>query len=305
MNRRKFIQVSGSFALGSAVYTRKGISRNRSVPLKALDVNKYLRSLCPVSEPTVDRIVIGDPETVVTKMGTCWMPYWKTLQRAVNQGINTLVTHEPAFYSTWGLEREEDLYWEKPEVAKQAYLDLIQKKKQWITKQGLVIVRCHDVMDKVPEFGMPFALGEALGFTKEDIIRSRTYYNVYGISPTPALKAAETIAARLKASGQPGVAFYGDRERIVQSIGVGTGCNCDPVRYLDLKPDLFLAIDDKVKTWIQTTYAEDTGHPLVVINHGTSEEFGMRLLNARLRTVFPDYEILHLDQGCSYSWVTV
>ena len=48
--------------------------------LKAIDVNDYLRSLCDVKEPSVDRIIIGDPNTRVTKIGTCWMPYWKTLK---------------------------------------------------------------------------------------------------------------------------------------------------------------------------------------------------------------------------------
>ncbi len=291
-------------ALGSTVFSRKGISRNRPISLKAIDVNNYLRSLCPVSEPSCDRVIVGDPETIVTKMGTCWQPYLKTLRSAVKQGINTLIVHEPTFYTHWDLDGKADRSWENTEAAQKAYDDLIASKKAWIEKQGLVIVRCHDVMDKVPEFGMPFAFGQALGFTEKDIVRSRPYYNVYKISPTPAIKAAHLFAAGLKSVGQPGVAFYGDRDRLVESVGVGTGCICDPIQFMDMEPDLFVAIDDKVRTWIQTAYAEDSGHPLVVINHGTSEEFGMRLLNARLRAVYPDYDVLHLDQGCSYSWVT-
>jgi hypothetical protein len=45
---------------------------------------------------------------------------------------------------------------------------------------------------------------------------------------------------------------------------------------MHLKPDIFLAIDDSINTWTQTTYAKDTGWPLVVMNHGTCEEFGMK-----------------------------
>lgn len=304
MKRRKFIKAAGSITLGTAMFSRDGISRNRPPSLKAADVNSYLRSLCPVSEPSCDRVIVGDPQMVVTKMGTCWQPYWKTLKSAAKQGINTLVVHEPTFYTHWDLDEKADRSWEKSEASLKAYNDLIARKKAWIEQQGLVIIRCHDVMDKVTEFGMPFALGQALGFTKKDIVRSRPYYNVYKIGPTPAIKAAQLIAAKLKSAGQPGIAFYGDRDSLVESVGVGTGCICDPIQFMDMKPDLFIAIDDKVRTWIQTTYAEDSGHPLVVINHGTSEEFGMRLLNARLRSFFPDYDILHLDQGCGYSWIT-
>ena len=73
---------------------------------------------------------------------------------------------------------------------------------------------------------------------------------------------------------------------------------------MDLKPDLFIAIDDSINTWIQTVYAEDSGHPLVVINHGASEEFGIRSLNDHLKMTFTDYDVIHLDQGCSYKWIT-
>jgi hypothetical protein len=59
-----------------------------------------------------------------------------------------------------------------------------------------------------------------------------------------------------------------------------------------------------VRTWIQTTFADDTGQPLVIINHGTSEEFGMRLLNSRLKSLFADYDVIHLEQGCGYTWVS-
>ena len=71
----------------------------------------------------------------------------------------------------------------------------------------------------------------------------------------------------------------------------------------DLNPDLSIAIDDVVRTWTQTTYAEDSGDPLVVINHGTSEEVGMRILNQHLTQHIPQIEFLHLNQGCTYRWI--
>jgi len=100
------------------------------------------------------------------------------------------------------------------------------------------------------------------------------------------------------------VAFYGDPKYNVGSVGVGTGCICNPIEFMDLEPDLFIAIDDTVRTWTQTTYAEDTGRPLVVINHGTSEEHGMKMLNAHLKEAFPDKDVIHLEQGCTYKWIT-
>lgn len=315
MNRRQFLKASSSMVMTSALFSQKSFGESQGGALKAIDVQNYLRTLCDVVEPSSDRIIIGDPNTEVTKMGTCWMPYWKTLKKAVSEGVNTLIVHEPTFYAHWDLDHKEEDYWlrieidlgsmnkKSPEAARAAYIALMEKKKQWIEEHGLVIIRCHDVMDKIAEFGIPYALGQALGFTNNDIIRSRTFYNVYRIDPAPAIDVAKHIATQFNSVGQPGVAFYGDPQYMVKSVGLGTGCICNPIDFMDLNPDLYISIDDTIRTWIQTTYAEDSGQPLVVINHGTSEEFGPRTMNTHLRTIYPDYEIIHFEQGCSYRWV--
>ena len=298
MKRRDFILAAG---LGSVSFT---ISPELFIATEiktAEGLNKFLRSLHTVREPSVDRIIIGEPDTIIKKAGTAWMPYFNTLKQAVDLGINVLVVHEPTFYSHWDLDAGK-IGGGRP-VEEDLYFDTIEKKKNWIEKNKLVIIRCHDVLDIVKDFGIPFALGQALGYKNEDIIRSKDYFNVYRVEGDTALNIAKKIAIGLKNFNQPGVAFYGDPERIISSVGLGTGTMCDPRNYAELKPDLCIAIDDTIRTWIQTTYAEDTGDPLVVINHGTSEENGMRILNTFLRDNIPGIEFIHLDQGCGYRWI--
>lgn len=298
MKRRKFINATGLVLAGSSLPLSHIVARDNSINKKpegiltAKKVNDYLRSLIDVKEPSVDRIIIGDPDTEVKKIGTAWMPYWETCREAVNKGINVLIVHEPTFYSHWDMDEKEG-----------DYPDLREKKAEWIMDNGLVIIRCHDVWDKYPETGIPFALGQALGFSNKDIIRSETYYNVYKTTPLPAIDMAARFASILKEVGQPGVAFYGEKNREISSIGIGTGCICDPRQFMHLDPDMFVAIDDSVRTWVQTTFARDTGKPLVVINHGTSEEYGIRLLSKHLSNAFSDYEVIHIEQGCTYDWV--
>ena len=302
MKRRGFIRMTGLGAAGSMIYT-PGKSYINMGNMTADDLNKYLRSIIAVDEPSVDRIVIGDPKTKITKIGTAWMPYWKTLKEVVEEGVNTLIVHEPAFYTHWDLDADSSDYLRAPIPAKDNYSRVVYEKKKWIEDNGLVIIRCHDVLDKIPDWGIPYALGQGLGLSNEDIIKSKKFYNVYEIEPTPAVEVAKKIAASLKVIDQPGVAFYGDENYNVKTIGLGTGCICDPLQYSELAPDLFIGIDDTIRTWIQTTYAEDTGQPLVVINHGTSEEFGMQSLNKHLKETLTDYEITHFRQGCGYRWI--
>jgi len=309
MDRRTFLQIAGKSSLALMLSSQisaaqKSNSKGKQKMLKAKDIQDHLRSLCEVPEPSVDRIIIGKPDTTVTKIGTAWMPYWKTCRDAVSRGVNTLVVHEPTFYTHWDLDAKDSDYFRADTPGRREYFRLREEKIKWINENNLVIIRCHDVLDKIADFGIPFALGKALGFSDDNVIRSRKFYNVYKIDTKPAIEVAEYIAEKLKALGQPGVAFYGDKNYKVSSVGLGTGCICNPIEFMDMEPDLFIAIDDSIRTWAQTTYAEDTGRPLVVMNHGTTEEPGMKMLNAHLKKAFPDKNVIHFEQGCTYKWVT-
>lgn len=306
--RKDFIKLAaltgGYFATSQVVKGENSSEANNSNSISAAELQKFLVSLTQLKPKTVDRFIIGDPATTIKKIGTCWMSDWKTCRKAVESGVNVLVTHEPTFYTHWDLDEKEGDYFSSPEYTKQLYLQQVDKKKKWINDNGLVIIRNHDTMDALKDKGIPFALGNFLGFSNSDIIASRTYYNVYKLGSQTASGFAKKVAGKLSEIGQPGVAFYGDPDRLVTSIGVGTGCICDPMEFADLKPDLFIAIDDVVRTWIQTAYASDTGNPLIVINHGTSEEMGMRMLNQIIKQKFPGLETIHFNQGCTYKWIT-
>ncbi|MBK8883435.1 MAG: Nif3-like dinuclear metal center hexameric protein [Bacteroidales bacterium] len=308
MKRKDFIRISaltgGYIAASQVLSGEQAANINNLNPVSAAELQKFLVSLTQLKPRTVDRFIIGNPETTIKKIGTCWMSDFKTCKKAVESGVNVLITHEPTFYTHWDLDEREGDYFSSPEYTKQLYLQQVEKKKKWINENGLVIIRNHDTLDALKDKGIPFALGNFLGFSNSDIIRSRTYYNVYKINSQTAAVFAKNVAGRLSEIGQPGVAFYGDPERVVQSVGLGTGCICDPMEFADLKPDIAIAIDDVVRTWTQTAYAADTGNPLIIINHGTSEEMGMRMLNKIIGEKFPAIETIHFNQGCTYKWIT-
>ncbi len=299
MKRRDFIKATGLLSI-SLKYNTTG---NMNNIITAGDLQKYLRSLYSIPEPSVDRIIIGNPDTIIKKAGTAWTPYFKTLKHAVNLGINVLIVHEPTFYMHWDLDEKDQFYVNTPSPAREQYLESLGIKKKWIESNGLVIIRSHDVPDVIKTFGIPFGLGLSLGFKNEDIIHSKDFYNVYQIKKDTAVNIARKIAERLKDFDQPGVAFYGDPNMPVSTVGLGTGCICDPRDYAEFNPDLCIGVDDTISTWKHTTFAEDTGKPLVVINHGTSEEMGVRLLNQYLIKNIPSIDFIHINQGCGYKWI--
>lgn len=272
--------------------------------ITAGDLQKYLQNISTNLESTSNRIIIGDPDTKIKKVGTTWTPYLKTLKKAVNQGINVLIVYAPTFYMDKDPEEFEKSVFggfeNMPSPAKEQYTAALHTKKKWIEKNELVIIRCYHLLN-LKYISAGFA--EILGCREKEIASSKEYYYVYEVEKDTAANIARKIALNLQELDQPGIAFYGDPNRIVSTIGIGTGEMCDPRSYSELNPDLCIGVDDTIWTWLQTSYAEDTGNPLIVINQGTSEEMGVRLLNQHLRDHIPSVETIHINQGCDYKWI--
>lgn len=271
--------------------------------MTAADLNSWLRALHPVAEPSVDRIIVGDPTTEVRALANVWLPTWPALRAAVAAGANVVVAHEPTFYTHWDLDHFDDAFAALAPEARTALVKTRDEKRRWMEAQGLVLIRCHDVPDRMP-LGVVDALLTELGFASSEIVATSPNSRVVRFSPVSAGELAQRLASTFSALGQPGVAFYGDAARVVRTLGLGTGYSSNLWNQLALGAEMSVAIDDAVQSWSHTAYAEDSGYPLVVINHGTSEEWGVRRVGAMLRAAFPGLPVHHLAQGCGYRWIS-
>ena len=85
MIRKDFIKLT---ALTGGVMATSGLLKglspsltNSAGSITAADLQRFLISLVKLEPKTVDRFIIGDPETRINKIGTCWMPYWDTCRK--------------------------------------------------------------------------------------------------------------------------------------------------------------------------------------------------------------------------------
>jgi len=118
-----------------------------------------------------------------------------------------------------------------------------------------------------------------------------------------ALDFTKRMATYTSKLGQETLEFYGDPDRSVRRVGLGTGCISNPFTSYELGADLAIAVDDIVRAWVAGEWCRDNGNPLVVVNHCVSEEPGMVTLADHLRKTFPDVEVTHLAQRCTYESV--
>lgn len=259
----------------------------RCPKMTASDLNKHLNSLFPdIKEDTVDRVIYGDPDREIKAIAVAWMPYRATIQQALDSGSNVLVTHEPTFYGHRDLA---DRMAESPET-----LD----KRAWLDQQDITIIRCHDVWDAIPDIGIPYAWGEFLGLGQPS--KSKRYYNVYDVEPQTAGEFASKLASRTVELGQKTVGFYGDPDRTITSVGLGTGCISQSWEMREMGADLAISVDDVVRAWIDGEMSQDSGYPLIVVNHCVSEEPGIVKLAEYIYQTFPDIPVTHIPQTCTY-----
>ncbi len=259
------------------------------------ELNDALCSLMPAlnQEHSVDQVIYGDPGMEIKGVAVCWLPSLSAIREAAGSGANVVVTHEPTFYDHFEFRKGAPC---------SRLIEAISAKQALLDELGMAVIRCHDVWDARKVDGIPFEWARFLGLG--DPVRQEAYMHVYRVTEQSAKDFARCIAIRTAAVGQATVGFYGDPSRQIRSVGIGTGCYSDALELFDLGADLAITVDDITRSWIVGSYANDTGYPVVVVNHGVSEACAMSSLADCVRSMVPEVSVNALTQGCSYREVT-
>jgi putative NIF3 family GTP cyclohydrolase 1 type 2 len=261
--------------------------------MKALEVDAYLKSLnggWVDRNRTVDTFKAGDPNAELTGIAVGWMSYTWALKRARELGCNLFVTHEPTYYS----HRDDD----------QSVLrfELVRAKRRFIEDNGMIILRCHDLWDQIPDIGIPDGWARQLGF--DEPIAGAGYYRVYDVTGQTAREVAQQVARRTQSFGQEAVQLIGPPDKAVSRVAIGTGAVTSLSHFLDEhQADIAICTDDGLTYWRDGALAIDLGMPLIVVNHPVSEIFGVQLLAEHLSRQFPQVPVHFIPQFCMFELV--
>src|SRR5579862_6600661 len=158
-------------------------------------------------EKTVDTFKTGDPNTVVTGVAVTMMATLDVLQRAVANGDNMVITHEPIFFNHM-LEQPEGM---DPSDA------VWTAKREFIEKNHLVIWKFHDHWHMRKPDGIQEGTVKKLGWQK--------YWNKddQGVLVIPETTLAELASYVAKKLNAPAVRVVGDPKMKVTKIGLNPG----------------------------------------------------------------------------------
>ena len=259
--------------------------------MKAVDLDKHMRQVGTWVnwESTTDHFLLGDPETEVKGAAVVWQGRTSALQEAVEMGCNLIITHEQVFYPESHVSREGET---------QPYET---EKRKLVEERGLVVYRCHDVWDQMPEVGIVDSWGAHLALGKA--IAHGNVEAVYA-SPKPTLlELAKYVAGKTKDLRQDSVEMVGDAQAKVSKVAIGCGAGVNMHKMVDeLGADVVIGTDDGMSYWAQGSWALDRGIPLVVVNHCVSEEPGMKNLAKYIGEKF-GIKSVHIPQGSLYTTV--
>lgn len=247
---------------------------------------------------TVDRVIVGDPETEVSRALVSWISGFRAVREAAARGCQMLVTHEPTFW----IHADEVATFEQWDHGS-AKRQLAERKREFIEEHGLVVLRCHDVWDGMPEIGIPWAWARHLGLGDRPAAVSRgSYQQRYDIEPMALDGLAKRIAERTALLGEPAVQVMGASDKVVSRVGIGTGCYTDIAVFLALGCDVSIVCDDSNWYWQWLQFASDYDHAVIRVNHGVTEEPGMVTLTEYINRTLP-VQAEHLPHGASFRLV--
>lgn len=237
----------------------------------------------------------------------------------MEQGYDMIICHEGIF---WGSDREILARMERADTpdkacpvaeiqpawdAKRIKWEKAWQKKRFIEESGLVVLRIHDVWDRKPDTGIPWAWAQYLGLGHAPILIGSADRNQhrYDIQPMTLDALVLKLAQKTALLGEPILQVFGDPNSMVSRIGIGTGCGTNIFHFVEMGCDTALVCDDHwtSRCFADIAFAIDIGYPVIRVNHGTSEEPGMLSLTAHLARVFPDLRVQHLPHGCCFRLV--
>ncbi|MEF9961999.1 MAG: Nif3-like dinuclear metal center hexameric protein [Erysipelotrichaceae bacterium] len=235
-----------------------------------------------------DYLIYGDSNQTITKVGVCWVATMQVIEQALHEGINFIISHENPFYhATTSPQR--------------LVSNSINLKKHLLDQGNIAVYRCHDVWDKIPEYGVSDQWAKRLGFNFK---RETSSYLQSAIIPEMSVKQlAQHVAHCLKQDGEDGVIVLGNLDNKVTRLAMGTGAATNIFEMLKECCDVVIVSDDGISNYYQAQYAIDNELPMIIVNHAGCEICGLKAMEAYFHKVMPELSVTYLKEGYKFQYI--
>jgi putative NIF3 family GTP cyclohydrolase 1 type 2 len=262
-------------------------AQTQNAPLTADVVIKRIIAATGATPPpnTVDTIKAGDPNTTVTGIVTTFLDTYQVLEKAVADGKNLIITHEPTFYN-------------HPDDMTVLGNDPVQAQKlAYIQQHHLVVWRFHDTWHLRQPDGILEGVIEEFGWKP---YQSSTDPHLFTLPPTTVAQLAAALRAK---AGSRLIRVVGEADMPVTHVALLPGASglVKQVKTLE-RDDVQVLVAGEAAEWETVEYARDAAaqgrhKALILLGHEVSEEAGMQNCAQWLKGMFPGMPIEFIKAG--------
>lgn len=253
-------------------------------------------------EKTCDHLMTGNPEMEVTKIATTFMATVEVINKAIAEGINFIITHEP----TWFTGKDDTKWLEEDPI----YLE----KKRLIEENNIAIWRFHDHMHMSSEDGIYRGFDKEIGwatYKMQDTPGMEHFGVCYEIPETSLEELSGFFKEKLDMDV---IQIVGSPQMKVRRVGVlvgggslGLGIEEMPMQLMH-KNNLDLVVCGDIVEWTISAYVRDAvalgkNKGMLVLGHERSEEMGMKHLGEWMKEFVGDIEVQFIDAGEPFSYL--
>ncbi|RCW74811.1 Nif3-like dinuclear metal center hexameric protein [Saliterribacillus persicus] len=242
------------------------------------DVIKQLtKSITPI-ENSVDKLLYGKSEKVVSKLAFCFMPTFEVLQQAVDKDVNLLICHEGLFHSH----------------TKKELSSVAEKKIHLIESSGIAIFRLHDYVHRYKPDGIMEGMLHKLEWKKYVEINYPTATTLN----LPSMTVGKVINDVKRKLNIPYVRYVGNLSTTCKRAGILVGYRGSGSRVIPLFENnkLDLVIYGEGPEWETPEYVRDANSQgiekaLIILGHAESEEPGMEFMAEYIQKAIPQISV--------------
>ena len=227
-------------------------------------------------EDTCDGLILGDPNKEIKKLATCFKLNMALVDRAVAEGVDMVITHEPTF------SREDPC---------SKYLELDEKRLQKLQDSGLTVYRYHDhAHDRLPDY-IHAGFWNALGLQGELLTPESFAVRYYRLeTPLTVRELGLQIKEKLHLDA---IKMAGPEDTLVKTVCLALGwVGLKMIRaFVDTDAELY--ITGETDEAFSLEYIRDANYfgaqkSAFLLGHYGAEYAGMRLLAENLnKTIAP------------------
>ncbi len=242
---------------------------------------------CQWSSETVDTFKSGNPESPVSGVLCCMFADMTTLEYAVANKCNLIITHEPVYYNH--LDETQHLL-DDP---------VLQTKLDYIKEHGLIIWRFHDHWHRHQPDGIYVGILDKLGWSNN--VPGDDYHYV-----SLQEQSLQDLAQYLQDLFQiPGIRVIGNPDMKVSKVGLTLGAPGAQRHIQMLQTDIDVLIAGEAQEWETYQYLNDAKlqgkkKAVIFLGHIKSEEAGMAYMAKWLADFQKEVPVLYLENQVPY-----